>query len=193
MSDRPTPPKLLLPLHFVSRDANGNELDVRRKIGRPRTVRPVPTADEAEYVEAINRLRDAHVAASSLVTAQSSESTLHEVLVALAEEQASISWSIRHGCQEPRAIEIARSRRVDGLHKIASTILGMRRVGIEAPLDVVKLQTLKTFWLSTVANVARATLPKVTAEEFLRTYCERLDAGTCNPALSDPVTPGGCR
>jgi hypothetical protein len=166
VNDSTPPTPLPLPIHVVSKDNEGKDLVVKRRPGRPRVVRPRPSADEMEYTATINKLRAEHVDRDPLVHAETTEDLLKNVVRGLAEETACLRWLIERGGLDPRAQEQCRSRRIDGLHKIALTLLGKKRVGIEPDISPEKLERIAKLWLEMIREAA-APLPQEVASPYV--------------------------
>ena len=164
----PRSPVIPLPLHVAPRSADGTDLVVRRKPGRPKVVRPQPAADEEAYNEQVNLARNRHIEADAVVGAVAgrSEAVLHEVLVALAREAAGLKWEREQGQRQGRDVAQLASRRIDALHKAALVLLGQRRVGINEvdPKSEMMARTIK-FFVDTVDEALAGTLsaPRVDA------------------------------
>jgi hypothetical protein len=154
-----------MPLHLAPRCADGTPLVVRRKPGRPKLVRPAPTASEEEYIEQINIARDHHVDGDPLVASLRGGEEIGQVLRAvidgLARESASLGWEIRQGHQAGRDVSQLCSRRIDALSKIGLVQLGLRRLGAGdelTPSDA-RMNVIVDFFMKTVSGVLTATLP----------------------------------
>jgi hypothetical protein len=166
-SDEATPPttSMPVPLHAVTRDADGNQLVVKRRPGRPRVVRPQPAATEEHYIDAVNSARDGHVNADALVGVvrgqDDANNVLHQIMKALAVESASLAWEIRRGREAGTDVSQYSSRRIDALSKIAHVELGRRKLGMDDPLDPnhPRMTKVLNFFLVTVKDALETTLP----------------------------------
>lgn len=161
----PDPDQLATVVVLPIAQLSGEERVVRKR-GRPRKVRPA--VDEDAYNAAMCDARAKALAADPLVIATASgrigAEVLHAAKLALAEETAALGALRRQEEAEGRDISQLASRRVDGLHKLASMILKSRELGA----DVVdphgpRVQALWRHFVDTVADTARATLPAAEA------------------------------
>lgn len=146
---------------------------VTRKRGRPRKVERRPAVDQDAYNAAVCEARDKAVASDPLVIALNSGRSGAEVLratkVALAEETAALAALRRQHEGEGKDISQLASRRVDGLSKLANLILELHKIGGNA-LDPrgARMQVLFGFFVDSVAEAARATLPAAKADEVIQ-------------------------
>ena len=165
------PPPAPVPLHAVTCAADGTALLVKRRPGRPRKVVPTPvlSGDEFKYLEAVGRARNLHSAASPLLRSKKPEELLQYVLAGLAEESASLRWEIEQGLALGRSVEQTMSRRIDCLHKMALTILGMKRLSLGAEMTCgdPRMAIVVNFFLTTVGHVFEGTLPLALATELM--------------------------
>jgi len=160
------PPAPTLPIHAVRLDADGHELIVKRRPGRPRKVfaAPVFSSTEAEYNRAVSAARDRHVSSDPLVGAIAAKAgandVLQGVLRALATETAAIAYEIQQGQRAGKDTSQLASRRIDGLVKICAVELGRCKLGLGAELthDHPKMPLIVSFFLSTVRGVLESTL-----------------------------------
>ena len=138
---------------------------VRRRPGRPKVVRPAPTADEMVYVAAVNAARDVHIEVDPLVGAMrdgaDADVVLEQVLAEIATESAALLWEIRQGRTNGRDTAQLCSRRIDALSKIALVQLARVKLGVGDTLSPnhPKMDAIVNFFLSTVSGVLDETLP----------------------------------
>lgn len=169
-----------LPLHLVAEDSAGNPTNVKRKPGRPRKIRPAPTADELQYAAEVNLLRDHHVENDHLVQALDQHAGSLEILDRcahdLARESAILRFEIRSAQAASRStgVEQLMNRRIDALHKLALVSMGRRKLDM-IDLDPTSDSVQRVFaaFLDSITNVATQVLPD--AEPFLEQCREALD------------------
>lgn len=171
------PPSGPVPLHLVQLDADGRLLRPRRGPGRPRKVRPAPSADQQSYDEELRSALDEHVALDPLVRAVGERAkpveVLRRALVETARECASIAHEI---AQKPlgREAERARSRRLDALVSIARLQAQIAADQRDAPPAGV-LDFLRELFLRDVGALAREVLGDQAASGLVERIRERLD------------------
>ena len=185
-------PQFPIPLHAAVMDADGRPLRIVRRPGRPRRAKPAPDGNELEFIARTNELRDEHIQGDDLVRALEDGSTSGQVIdiavQALARESAALSWDVRHAREHGGPIEQLLSRRIDGLHKIASILLSRRRAGLESELadSDPRMAKVKTFFIQNVGEVAEATLSPGQAAEFMRRLRYELERASGDEAEQTP-------
>ena len=162
-----------LPVHVLP-----GALNVRRSPGRPRKVRPAPSADEAEYLAAIDAAQDAYVESDAVVEAAKLKDTtgdlLDRIIVAVAAEAASLAWECRR-LQDQRALERARSRRVRALEVLARLVLERQRVrSATGEIPAGKLKQVVDLFVSSIEEVVRAVLTAEDADRVMAEYRTRI-------------------
>lgn len=177
MQQSSPPPSGPIPLHLVALDADGHLLRPRRGPGRPRKVRPAPSADQRSYDDELRGALEAHVATDPLVRAVGERATpvevLRRALVETAREAASIAFEI---AQRPlgREAERARSRRLDALVAIGKVQAQIVSEETDAPPPGV-LDFLRDVFLRDVGVLAREVLGEESATSLVERIRERLD------------------
>ena len=170
---------VLLPLHLLA--LNGTE--VRRRPGRPRTVRRGPTVDEAEYQRRIGGQLDEFVRTDPVVTSaatpsdRSSTAILDESMRAIAEEAAALAWDRAHLPVGSREAERASSRRISGLATLAGLLLERARLGPDDRVDPrdPRVRKLVALFLQSFRECASEALDPVVAERFIAEYERRFE------------------
>ena len=180
-SPPPVPlPTLPIPLHAVSRDGAGNELSVKRRPGRPRSVRRAPSATEESFIHAIRCARDLFIDSDPLVGALRDrvnvDLVLREVLNGLATESASILWEIRRGREAGRDTAQLSSRRIDALSKIG--LVELARVKLSLGVDLTpsdpRTSVIVNVFVDSVRRVLEVTLPAATFSLVMSEIEQRL-------------------
>jgi hypothetical protein len=150
------------------------EVVVRRKPGRPRKIRPAPTADQAEYERSVAQARERAMAEDALLGLLRTErpdpvTVLHMVTVATAEEQAALLWDRERVEERNGDAQRISSRRIEALGKMATLVLEQKKLGISGDADPRSPQyrRIEKLWLDTIADCARETLPSETGTIML--------------------------
>lgn len=147
------------------------EVVARRKPGRPRVVRPAPTADEYQYVqvqrEARTKLIESDTLLHALEARADSGDVIHEVIVRLAQETAALRYD-REMAEGDGFVVAERicARRIDGLSKLASTVLEAKKQGIYGDFDLrgPQFQRVERAWIDMIAEALRETAPTETGK-----------------------------
>ena len=168
----PVPPPFELAEH---RDADGNLLPLKRKPGRPRRIRPAPTADERAYIQQVNAARDDFVEADDLVRALDGKAAttlvLDQCTQELAVESAALAFEVRSANAAGRTdrIDQIRSKRIDCLHKLALIELTRRKLGlVDLDPSSEPVRRVLDFFLLTIDEAADATL---TTPQVFKSRC----------------------
>jgi hypothetical protein len=169
-----------LPLHCVTADGDGAPLTgIKRRPGRPRTLRPAPTFDQEQFMHQQADALEEHVAADALVMSaerqDGPEAVLRAVLIAATREIASLSFELQNGRTDDREIARVRSRKIDALTAVARLVLEMRRLesGEVSPTQVLKVRGVL---VRAIEGVVATVLPPDTGAALMSRYRERLDA-----------------
>ena len=146
----------------------------RRKPGRPRVVRPAPTADEYLYHQEQSAARESLIDEDDLLRALEGRAdaaeVVHHVVVRLAQETASLRWDRQKAEGDGFIIaEKISARRIDGLAKLAGVVVEARKLGVvgEADPRSPPFQKVEQLWMTSISDCAKETLPSETATVFL--------------------------
>ena len=174
------------------------EVVARRKPGRPRVVRPAPDHDEYEYVQAQREARTKLIEGDSLLRSLERQGTtdtvIHEVVVRLAEETAALRWDREQAEGDGFLVadKIA-SRRIDGLSKLATTVLEAKKQGIYGDFDLrgPQFQRVERAWIDMIAEALRETAPTETGKVVI----DKLVAAMASwrASLDSPSAAGSSR
>ena len=152
---------------------------MRRGRGRPRKIRPAPTHEERAYHRKVAERREQHIAAEPVLGAlragAASAEVIRETMLGLARESAALRWDREAAEEKGSDAALIATRRIDALGKLASIVLTMRKLAIDA--DAVSPATMvriRDRLLSEVDVAARQVLAAEQADA-LRQWCvERL-------------------
>jgi len=142
---------------------------VRRKPGRPKKLRPRPSADQAEYERAVAEARQRAMAEDHLLGLLRSErpnpaAVLHAVSVETAREQAALLWDRMRVEERNGDAQRISSRRIEALSKLAALVLERRKLGISEDDDIrgEPFARVEQLWIDMLREVARDVLPTET-------------------------------
>lgn len=146
----------------------------KRKPGRPKKVRPQPTADQEAYERAVAEARREALDGDSLLGLLQSDrpdaaAVLHAVTVATAEEQASLLWERMRVEERNGDAQRIASRRIDALAKLAALVLERHKLRITDDDEIrgAQFQKVEQLWMTSISDCAKETLPSETATVFL--------------------------
>lgn len=146
---------------------------VRRLGGRPRKIERAPDADQQQYADAMNALRDAFEHDDPLVQALDRGEPCAEVIetvkLQVAREAASIAFEKQRAAARGADIGQLAVRRIDALQKLAALELARMKLGLEPAIDVrsPRVQQAVAFLVAEVERVAREVLGDETATAFI--------------------------
>ena len=153
----------IIPMPTAS--AEGMPVVIKRRPGRPRKIRPAPTADQQQYEQAIALARERVIEGDGLrVMLQSGDGNTDKVLWAVIEglgiESANLRWNREHA--EPSCGDTQRisTRRIDALGKIADLVCAARKAGLlQTEHRSPQMSMVADLWLATIYEAANETLP----------------------------------
>jgi len=150
------------------------EVIAKRKPGRPRVVRPAPTADEYQYHQEQSAARESLIDEDDLLRALEDRAdageVVHQIVVRLAQETAALRWERQQAEGDGFVIaEKISARRIDGLSKLAGVVVEARKLGVvgEADPRSPPFQKVEQLWMTSISDCAKETLPSETATVFL--------------------------
>ncbi|HQP34499.1 MAG TPA: hypothetical protein PLI95_04960, partial [Polyangiaceae bacterium] len=145
--------------------AEGEPLVVRRRPGRPKKIRPAPTADQAEYERAVAEARERAIEGDAVrVLLQSGNADTAEVLWAIVEglacESAALRWNREHAESGGADAQRISTRRIDALGRIADLVCAGRKAGLlQTDYRSPQVSKVADLWLATISEAANETLP----------------------------------
>jgi hypothetical protein len=165
------------------------------KPGRPREIAAAPTADEFSYIETQGELRRALIEADEVLRALEvrapSEDVVHRTIVGVAEETAALRYDREQA--EARGFLVAEkisARRIDGLSKLATTVLEAKKQGIYGDFDLrgPQFQRVERAWIDMIAEALRETAPTETGKVVIDKLMAAMAAWRAS--LDDPGAAG---
>ncbi len=147
-----------------------NRGSFRLKPGKPRKISPAPSADEFAYIEAAGQARKTLIASDPLLGVLDergpTEDVVHRTIVGVAEETAALRWDREQAeAQGFLVAEKIAARRIDGLHKLATTVLEAKKQGTYGDVDFQSAQfhRVEQLFIDTIAETLRETVPTETS------------------------------
>jgi hypothetical protein len=160
----------LVPSYAIPSDGSTK---VRRLGGRPRKIERAPDADQEEYAEQLNALRDAFEADDPLVQAldrgEPCAEIIEHVKLQVAREAASIAFEKQRAAARGSDLGQLAVRRIEALTKLAALELARMKLGLGPVVDVrsPRVQQAVAFLLDEVERVAREVLDDAAASKFV--------------------------
>jgi hypothetical protein len=201
----PTQPKSELPEHsadptsdlplYPLHDLPGRErrrLAVIRGKGRPRAIAPAPTADQEEYHRRLAEEQDRAIETDRVVQVLGDPSHVDaiEVLQVLVEqvarEVAALRFDRIRGAAKGQDIGQVASRIVDGYFKLARLLLERHHLGLDE-FETRSMAKIQAFWLETIAEVARESLPPASVSTFLERLKSLMEGWQSSLDSEDPT------
>ncbi len=168
MTQRPTDSDL--PVHAVANNPLTSH-HVARLPGRPRQIRPAPSADERRWDAGRRAARTAHVEADPIVCAtQTGATTLDQVISATAREAAALGFEADAARLGGRDAERVRARRVRALAGLSRLVLQRHALEVNGqtiPGD--QLLAVSKLWSALVQQAAEV-LPEPEREALLSRF-----------------------
>jgi len=180
MSSPPDPPSPTpLPLHLLAADDPETGVVIRRRPGRPKKVVVAPTVDQLAYDEQVAELRRRHLQGDPLLAAltdgQPGAEVIHETMVGIARESAALRVDRERAEREGRDIALIATRRIEALGRLASIVLGLKKLGVDEFLaSPGMIRKIVEVWLREVAEIVHETVPSELGEVLMKRYEERL-------------------
>lgn len=159
----------LVPTYAVPSDGTTK---VRRLGGRPKKIERAPDADQQQYADEINALREAFEAHDPLVQALDRGEPCAEIIevvkLQVAHEAASIAFDKTRAAARGGDVGQLAVRRIDALQKLALLELARMKLGLEPAVDVrsPRVQMAVAFLVAEVERVAHEVLDPESATRF---------------------------